>query len=157
MSVELSPAQIEALKNDIAYDIHEAPTIAKRYGFDSVIELKQYLVSNPWIAGDAGHMRSVFNSDDSTPKRVTLKSLVAYEDIGIVAMSQIIADPNKSASDRIAAAKLLKDSAGIGYQKDQLAQTGTIFNLTISLPGRTKDLTTVVQPPSDLPLIEGDL
>lgn len=149
---DLTPREIEALKADLANGIHEAETIAKRYGLITKVALNDYLIANPWIVGDVMRMKSLIDSDEGTPGRIEIKSQVTYEDIAIPALAGIVADDTKPAKDRIDAAKLLKESGKIGTNKNDQAQTGTSFNLTINLPGgRTENITTVVDTAPALP------
>lgn len=153
---DLNPREIEALKLDLANRIHEADTIAKRYGLEDIAGLQAYLSVNPWIVNEATRMRTLIDSDQGTPSRIEIKSQITYEDVALPALAGIVADDNKPTRDRIDAAKLIKDSGKLGVRAADQVSQGTSLNLTINLPGRTERITTVVDASPNLPPPDDD-
>jgi hypothetical protein len=154
--ITLTPEEAERLKFDLAAGIHTSETIALRYGFQGVLSLRDYLVSNPWVVAEAKRLRSLMESDQGTGERVKLKAQYACEET-IPYLAGIIMNPVSAPKDKVDAYKELRQSGSVGVTaRDGNGGTGTQFSLTINMPGgRTeKIITTVVDDPVPEPPAE---
>jgi hypothetical protein len=139
----LSSEMTECLKFDLASGIHEAETIAERYGFDGRPGLQAYLLANRWLHEDAKHLRAVLESDQNTAKRVQLKGLYGCEE-AIPDLVGIVKDRTCHPKDRIDAYKELRQSGGLGVAGKEGVGSGTQFSLVINMPGHTEKITATV-------------
>jgi len=135
----LSSEMVECLKFDLASGIHEAETIADRYGFDGKPGLQAYLLANRWLHDDAKHLRAVLESDQNTGKRVQLKGLYGCEE-AIPDLVGIVKNQNLHPKDRIDAYKELRQSGGLGISAKEGSGSGTQFSLVINMPGHTEKI-----------------
>lgn len=157
---ELDDELIRGLIYDVAHRIHTYDTIARRYGFIDVADMKAFLNTHPQIVKEAQRLRAIVDGDQSAELRTRLKAAFATEDL-IVPMAAICADGKIPPGTRIDAFKQLSRVAGIdgmpATAKDGAA-AGTQFSLTINMPdGRTeKIITSVVDPPNHMLLEDAE-
>jgi len=152
MQIELDDDLTGRLIQDVAYRIHAPETIAVRYGFGTVDNLKQYLASHPQVTKETQRLRAIVDSDGSLEARARLKAGFASENL-VPQIHGIASDPTKPAGVRIDAFKQLNRMAGLDGMPASAKDgggSGTQFNLTINMPGgRTeKIVTTVVDQPA---------
>lgn len=147
VEVERLPPGIEGqLKHEIASNIYGEDVLAKRHGIKSV---RKYLVDHPWLIPEIQLLRAQKSSELSVQDRCRQKAGLASEEL-IPDMVSVVASPTTSAASKIDAFKQLNRMAGIdglpAATRDNQAQPGTAFNLTINLPnGKSETITTVVE------------
>lgn len=151
----MSTLTLECLTTDLAYNIHEAPTIAARYGFENWEHLKDFLIANPWICEDARQLRIVHESDIRIANRVNQKSLFGVESV-IHHLVAIVKNPYSDAKDKISAFKELRQAGGVGSVTKEGGPGAAQFNLVINMPGGAERLTTTVVNPPPVIDVEDD-
>jgi hypothetical protein len=150
-----NPAQEDALilrlQYDLAMGMHDAETIAHRYGLDGKDALKEYLRLHPVIVYEARKLRALYLSDEATEVRIRNKFMHATEQL-IIPMTALINDPRTPIAQRIDGFKQFQRGAGVdgapaGAKDAQQKSLGAAFNLTINFAGGRKDYraTTVVE------------
>lgn len=156
-AVELDDDMIWRLIYDLAQRIHDAPTIARRYGFRTEAKLRQYLAAHPTVVAQAAKLKAIVDSDKSTEERARLKAQFATEEL-IAPMAALAGNPTVPAGQRIDAFKQLNRVAGVDGMptaSKESGGSGTQFSLTINMPdGRTEKIITTVVDPAALPAPE---
>ena len=111
-----NPAQEDALilrlQYDLAMGMHDAETIAHRYGLDGKDALKEYLRLHPVIVFEARKLRALYLSDEATEVRIRNKFMHATEQL-IIPMTALINDPRTPIAQRIDGFKQFQRGAGV--------------------------------------------
>lgn len=144
----LTPGAEGQLKHEIASNLYEEDVLAKRHGLKSI---RKYLIDHAWLIPEIKALRAQKASELSVQERCRQKAALASEEL-IPDIVSVVANPTTSAASKIDGFKQLNRMAGVdglpAATRDNQAQPGSQFNLTMVFRDRTETISTIVEAPN---------